>query len=119
MAGSKKAAGVQKLFKPSVPVFRRRQILRNTPPLDLGAPPVARVLLAVGVVLPDFGRLDVSRLVDVERAPYPSAASRLSAANSNTRVPPFIRPYPPRHLKFLKIQAPPPVMGRYHSSIWY
>jgi hypothetical protein len=90
MAGSKKAAGVRKLFKLSVPVFRRYLIMRITPP-----PYLATVLLVVGVLMPPFGRLDVSMLVDVERAPYPSAASRVSAANSNIRVPPPIRPYPP------------------------
>jgi hypothetical protein len=37
------------------------------------------VLVAIGVMLPPFGRLDVSMLVDVEQAPYPSGASRLSA----------------------------------------
>jgi hypothetical protein len=31
---------------------------------------------------------------DNERAPWPSAASRLSAASSHTLVPPLIRPYP-------------------------
>jgi hypothetical protein len=73
--------------------FRLRLILRITPPLDLAAPPDATVLLAVVVVLPPFGRLDVSMLVDVERAPYSSAASRFSAASSNILDPPFIRPY--------------------------
>jgi hypothetical protein len=70
-------------------VFRRRLILRITPPLDLAAPPVAYVLVIVGVVLSPFGRLDDSLPVGVDLAPYPSVASRLSAANSNTRVPPL------------------------------
>jgi hypothetical protein len=80
----------------------------NTPPFDLAAPPVATFLLATFVVLPPFGRLDVSMLVDVGRAPYTSVAPRLSAARSNTRVPPLIRPYPPLHHTLLKIHAPPP-----------
>jgi hypothetical protein len=92
-------------------------ILRITPPPNLADPPVATVRLAVVVVLPPFGRLDVSRLVDVERAPYPSAASRLSAASSNTLSPSLIRPYPPLYHTLLKIDAPPPQTGRYFSSI--
>jgi hypothetical protein len=66
--------------------------MRITPPPDLAAPPVATVLLVVGVVQPPFGRLDSNTLVDVEPSPYPSVASRLSAASYNTRVPPLIRP---------------------------
>jgi hypothetical protein len=68
-------------------------------------------------VLPPFGQLDVNMVVDVERVPYPRGASRLSAANSNTRVPPVIRPYHPLHHTLLKIHAPPPQMGQYLSSI--
>jgi hypothetical protein len=75
------------------------------PPLDLAALPVATVLLSAGVVMPSFGRLDRNRLVDAELSPYPSVAS---AANSNTRVPPLIRPYPPRLHTLLKIHAPSP-----------
>jgi hypothetical protein len=84
MAGSKKAAGVRKLFKASVPGFReavdpadhptarpRRSSRRDSPP---------RCWCRAA----NFGRLDVSRVVDVERAPYPSVASRLKASNSNT-----------------------------------
>jgi hypothetical protein len=44
----------------------------NTPPSDLAAHPVATVLLDARVVLPLFGRLDFSTLVDVERELYPS-----------------------------------------------
>ena len=39
--------------------------MRITPPLDLGVPPVARVLLVVGVVPHYVGGLDVSMLVVV------------------------------------------------------
>jgi hypothetical protein len=46
-------------------VSRRRLILRITPPLDLAAPPVATILLDVGVVLPPLGQLDVNMPVDV------------------------------------------------------
>jgi hypothetical protein len=67
-------------------------ILKSTPPQELAASPVATVLLAAGIMSHPFGRLDVNMLVDVEQAPYPSAASWLSAASSNTRVPPLIRP---------------------------
>jgi hypothetical protein len=35
------------------------------PPLDLAAPPVATVLLAVGDVLPPLGQLDINTTVDV------------------------------------------------------
>jgi hypothetical protein len=66
--------------------------LRITPPPHLAAPPDATVFLVVVVVLPPFGQLDVSKMVDVERAPYSSAASRLSATNSNALNPPLIRP---------------------------
>jgi hypothetical protein len=59
-------------------------------------------------MLPTFGRLDVRMLVDFERVPCPSVASRRSAAISSTRVPPLIRMYPPRHHTLLKTQAPPP-----------
>jgi hypothetical protein len=121
MAGSKKAAGVQKLFKPSSLGFRRRlehpkpnshaRILKNTPSLDLAAPPVATAFLVDGVVLPRFGRLDVRMVVDVERAPYLGHASRLSAASYNTRVPPVNSPYPPCHQTLVKMQAPSPQNG--------
>jgi hypothetical protein len=63
------------------------------PPPTLAAPPVAIILVADGVVLPPFGRLDVNNLLDVERGPYLSAPSRLPAASSYTRVPPLICPY--------------------------
>jgi hypothetical protein len=65
-------------------VFRRRLILINTPPPSLAAPPVAIVLLIVRVVLPPFGRLDVRMVVDVERAPDPSATLELFAALTYT-----------------------------------
>jgi hypothetical protein len=113
MAGSKRAAGVRTLFKPSVPGIPAEVYPYEHP----AAPPIATILLALGVVLPPFGRLDATRLVDVEQAPYPSAASRLSAASSNTRVPPLIRPYPPRHPTLMKIQAPTPQMRWYLKNI--
>jgi hypothetical protein len=47
-------------------------------------------------------------LVDVERAPFLSDASRLSAARSNTCVPPLIRPYPSRIFFFQRHLPPPP-----------
>jgi hypothetical protein len=57
-------------------------------------------------------------LVDVEREPHRSIACRVSAAISNTRVPPLIRPYPIRLHTLLKIyRPPPPEMGKYLSSI--
>jgi hypothetical protein len=65
-----------------------------------------------------FLRLGVIMLVDVERASYPSAASRLPAACSNFRVPPLIHPYPPRLDTLLKMHAPSPQRGRYLSRIW-
>jgi hypothetical protein len=44
------------LANPPHIVFRRRIILGIiTPPLDLATPPVATVLLVVGVVLPTLG----------------------------------------------------------------
>jgi hypothetical protein len=104
MVGIQFPAGVRKSFKPCVPCIRRRLILRITPPPDdLAAPPDESALLIIVVVLPSFGRLDVSMLVDVERAPYPSVASRLSAASSNILNQPLICPFPPLHLTLVKI----------------
>jgi hypothetical protein len=80
----------------------------NIPPPYFAALPVAIVLLAAGVVMPPFGRLDVCMMVDVERAPYPSVASGFFAASSNTRVPSLICPYPPLHPTLLKMHAHPP-----------
>jgi hypothetical protein len=60
--------GVRK-SNPPYRVFRRRLILTNTPPPHLAAPPDETVLLATVVLLPPFSRLDVRRMVDVERAP--------------------------------------------------
>jgi hypothetical protein len=112
MVGSKGPRGCGNYSNPLYRLFRRLMILMNTTPPDLAAPPVATDLLDVGVVLPPLGRLDVSMLVDVERAPYPSGASRLSAAGSNTRVPPLIRPHPPlHHTLLLKIHGPPSPNG--------
>jgi hypothetical protein len=68
--------------------------MQITPPPYLAAPSDATVLIAIVVVLLTFGRLDVSMLVDVERASYPSVAFRLNAACSNTLNPTLIRPYP-------------------------
>jgi hypothetical protein len=57
-------------------------------PTDRAAPLAAAILLVAGVELHPLGAL-----VDVEQAPFRVAASRLFAANSNTCVPPLIRPY--------------------------
>jgi hypothetical protein len=62
MAGFKRAAGVRKLFKSPVPGFPSPLLPYS---LFLAAPPVATVLLAVGVVLLPFGRLNFNTLVDV------------------------------------------------------
>jgi hypothetical protein len=113
MVGSKKPAGCRNYSNLPYRVSRRRLILKNTPLPDLAAPPIVTILRVVGVVLPPFGRLDVSMLIDVKRAPYPSVVSRISTASSNTHAPPLIRPYPPRHHKLMKIHAPPPQIGRY------
>jgi hypothetical protein len=115
MAGSKRPRVCKDYSKPPYRVFWRRLILKNTPPRDLAAPPIATVLVASFVALPPFGRLEdrveVSMLVDVKRAPYPGDASRVSAASSNTLNPPVIRPYPPLYHTLLKIQAPPPKLS--------
>ena len=85
MAGSKKAAGVRNLFKPSVPDFPAAADPHK--PLNLAALSSRRSSsLLLLFVLPPFGRLDVNMMVDVERAPYPGAASRLFAASSDTHV---------------------------------
>jgi hypothetical protein len=96
-------------FKPSVPGFPAA-----AHPLEHPAAKSRRStrrdclirLSAYGVVLPSFGRLDVIKQVDVKRAPYPNVDSWLSAASSNTRVPPLIRPYPPRHHILPEIHPP-------------
>eukprot|EP00193_Tetraselmis_chui_P006352 CAMPEP_0177769826 /NCGR_PEP_ID=MMETSP0491_2-20121128/10562_1 /TAXON_ID=63592 /ORGANISM="Tetraselmis chuii, Strain PLY429" /LENGTH=112 /DNA_ID=CAMNT_0019286927 /DNA_START=243 /DNA_END=582 /DNA_ORIENTATION=- len=95
MAGSKKARGGAEVIQTLRPGFSGCGLSCGPPPLYLAAPHVAIVLLATRVVLPPYGRLDVRRLVGVEGAPYLSD-SRLSAASSNTRVQPLIRPYPLR-----------------------
>jgi hypothetical protein len=43
---------------------------------------------------PPLGRLDRNGLVGKQRAPFPGAASRLSAASSNTLHLPLTHPYP-------------------------
>jgi hypothetical protein len=116
MAGSKKAAGVRILFKPSVPGFPAAVDPHEHPPPDLAAHHVATLLIDVVVLLPPFGRLDVRILVDDDRAPYPSDTFRLSTASSYTLNPPFVRPYPPLHHIVLKIQAPPPPNGTVSSQ---
>jgi hypothetical protein len=71
--------------------------LTSTPPY--GAAPLAEaVFLVVDVEFhPRVWVWSTSRaLVDIERAPFPGVASRLSASSSNTRIPPLIRPYPAR-----------------------
>jgi hypothetical protein len=63
------------------------ETLRITPPPYLDATDLLPTRLSSSLLLSSttpFGRLDVSKLVDVERMPYPSVASRLSAAISNT-----------------------------------
>jgi hypothetical protein len=62
------------------------------------APLAAATLLTASVELHPLGWVcsTLGTLVDVERAPFPSIASRLSAVNFNTRVPPLIRPHPSR-----------------------
>jgi hypothetical protein len=111
MAGSKRLRGCGNYSNPPYLLFRGRMILMNTSPPDPAAPPVATDLLDVGIVLPPFGRLDHSMLVDVERAPYRGGASRLSTAGSNTRVPPLIRLYPPLQHTLPKIHGPPSPNG--------
>jgi hypothetical protein len=80
---------------PSYLVFPAAADLILTPPYR-AAPLAAAVLLVSGVELHPLGRACSTSwaLVDVERAPYSSVASRLSAAISNTRVAPLIRLYP-------------------------
>jgi hypothetical protein len=101
MAGSERPRGCGKYSNPPYPVF---------PAADdtLEHPAAKPRHCDIGIVIPPFGRLDVNGLVDVERAPYPSGASRHSAACSNTRVSPLIHPYHPHHHTLMKILAPPP-----------
>jgi hypothetical protein len=62
IAGSKKAAGVRKLFKPSAKSFLAAAYPEDNPgtpappvPVDLAAPPVPIVLLVASVVMPPLG----------------------------------------------------------------
>jgi hypothetical protein len=77
----------------------------------------AIVLLAVSVELhPWMGMLDLKsdgRL----RLPLACATSWLSAASSDTGVPPPIRPYPLRPHAVLEIDSPSPQIGRYLRNI--
>jgi hypothetical protein len=52
-------------------------------------------------------------LVDGERAPFHSAASRRTIANSTARVPLLIRPYPPRHHTLMRYMPHPLKEGLY------
>jgi hypothetical protein len=100
IAGSKKAAGVRTLSQnPQNRIIRRQLIMRMLPP-DHAAPPVATVLFRDGFVLPPLGRLDRKTEVGKHRAPFPGAASRLSATNSNILHQPLIHPYPLRQFLF-------------------
>jgi hypothetical protein len=75
-------------------------------PPDRAAPLAAAALLGDGVKLHSHGFVcsTVRALVDFERARFPSVASPLSAARSNTHAPLLICPYPFRKKKS---QAPP------------
>jgi hypothetical protein len=90
-------------------VFPAAANLISTTPPDLAALLAAAVLLALDVELhpPRWVCSTPRTVVDAERAPFPSAATRLSAASSNTRVPPLIRPYP-SHQRSISEKPPPP-----------
>jgi hypothetical protein len=77
-------------------------------PLDRVAPLAAVVLIIVGIELHPHGLVctTLGAMVYVERAPFPSAASRLPASTSNTCFLPLIRPYPPRQ-KIVHNNPPP------------
>jgi hypothetical protein len=74
----------------------------------ISAPPYRAASLAVAILFADGVELHPPRWVcstskapvDGERAPARGVASQLSAANSNTRVSPLIRPHPPRQFFF-------------------
>jgi hypothetical protein len=79
--------------------------LRKTVPL---LSPLLSSSLLMSSSPPRMGLLDLrSPRRRRARAPSPSAASRLSAASSNTHVPPLIRPYPCRK-KLFHMEPPPP-----------
>jgi hypothetical protein len=81
-----KSRGIRTFFKN--PPFRfsdGRRSWGSLPP-ELTAPPVTTVLLVNAVVLPPplLDRLDVNMPDDGQRALFPGATPRLSAARSNT-----------------------------------
>jgi hypothetical protein len=91
--------------------FRRRLILRiaaasHSRFSSCDRPPAC----VVSCLTPREGSTG-TRLVDGKRAPFPSVASRLTIAISNARVPPLIRPYPPRHQTLLLYMPHLPKVG--------
>jgi hypothetical protein len=83
LPGPKGRASTDKVFCKTLRTRCYGGVYEDKPP-DRAAPPNAPIPLSVDMVLPSFGRLDVSMTVDVEWAPYLSVASRHSAAISDT-----------------------------------
>jgi hypothetical protein len=97
--------------------FRRWPITRIVAP----GPRVLATPLAVAYILgasgergppPPWVGLVSCALVDVERSPYLGVVLELSSANSNTRVPSLIRPYP-LHQKLFHNNPPVSLSGVY------
>jgi hypothetical protein len=84
----------------------------------MAAPTVKIGLLAVGVLMPPFGRLDVNKLVDVERTPYPSAFSAFRRQLQHQR-PTVDLSISPRLQALWKIHAPFPQWDGILVVFWY
>jgi hypothetical protein len=96
-----KGAGYVCFTRPLYMFFPAAADLKSVP-LDRVVPLAAAVLIAASIELnpPRWICFTSGALVDVERALFHGAASRLPAASSNARVPPLIRLYPPRQKIF-------------------
>jgi hypothetical protein len=116
--GTSKGAGYGSFNQnPPYEIFQVAADLTSAPP-HRAAPLAAVVFLDVDVEFHTHGWVCSSSraLVDIERAPFLGVASRLSASNSNTRIPPLIRPHPFRQEMF-HTHHPRLLIGRVSVSI--
>jgi hypothetical protein len=88
--------------------FRRRLILRIAAASPSRFSACDRPPACVASCLVPREGATYTRPVDVKRAPFPAAASRLTIESSNARVPPLIRPYPPSHHALMRYMSHPP-----------
>jgi hypothetical protein len=93
--------------------FRRRLILRIAAASPTRSSASNRPPACVMSCLSPRESSTSTWLVDSERAPFHGATSRPTIASSNARVPPFIRPYPPRHHTLMRYTSHSPKVGLY------